>query len=304
MKRLISPFLKDKPQFLQFLVFLFFAVGFVLIFMALGAVVTTVLGIDAGLDGGTPGPEHRAGLIIFQLASQLGLFIAPVLLFAVFVSESPRKYLGLKKPTHLSKIGIAVITMIVSLPLIGWLGGINSQMHLPESMSGIEEWMRNSEESAAKTINMILNVKTFGAFLVNLLIVAIIPGIGEELVFRGIIQKMLLKWSKNTHLAVWLTAIVFSAIHMQFFGFLPRLFLGAILGYIFVYSGSLWVSMLCHFFNNALVVVVIYFSNVRGVEDPAKSAEIDFNNYVVVISVFVIIFLLRYLKKGSVPGRK
>jgi membrane protease YdiL (CAAX protease family) len=135
---------------------------------------------------------------------------------------------------------------------------INLKLSLPQAFSGIEEWMRRAEEGAELVTKMFLGVSTWQALLFNIFMIAIIPAIGEEFIFRGILLKLLRQWFGSVHAAVWLSAFLFSAMHMQFFGFLPRLFLGLVLGYMFVWSGNIWVPVFAHFFNNA-AAVIIYF---------------------------------------------
>ncbi len=131
-------------------------------------------------------------------------------------------------------------------------------MQLPESLKFIEEWMKGSEKSAEKITKAFLEVSTLPELLFNVLLIAIIPAIGEELLFRGIIQKLCIDGAKNTHLGVWISAILFSAMHMQFFGFLPRMLMGALFGYLFVWTKNLWVPILAHFINNGVAVIISY----------------------------------------------
>jgi len=102
---------------------------------------------------------------------------------------------------------------------------------------------------------------SFGSFLLNMLMVAVIPAVGEELLFRGVIQKLLQKLVNNAHLAIIITAILFSAMHFQFYGFLPRWIMGIILGYLFYWSGNIWYPIIAHFLNNGFQVLMVYLGN-------------------------------------------
>jgi membrane protease YdiL (CAAX protease family) len=148
--------------------------------------------------------------------------------------------------------------MVAALPLVNFLMEINLKLSLPQSLSGIEEWMRRAEEGAEVVTKMFLGVGSWQALLFNIFMIAVIPAIGEEFIFRGILLKVLRQWFGSVHAAVWLSAFLFSAMHMQFFGFLPRLFLGLVLGYMFVWSGNIWVPVFAHFFNNAAAVIIYY----------------------------------------------
>jgi hypothetical protein len=143
-------------------------------------------------------------------------------------------------------------------PFINFTGAINSEMHLPRWFSGIENWMREAEDTAAELTEAFLDVESVGGLLFNLLMIAVLPALGEELLFRGVIQKILTDWTRSAHWGIWISAAMFSALHLQFFGFIPRLLLGALFGYLLVWSGSLWLPILAHFINNAGAVIALY----------------------------------------------
>lgn len=194
----------------------------------------------------------------FQVLSHLGLFIIPSLVFAILVGRFPMVYLkGNRNPMWFSLLLSACI-MVAALPLVNFLMEFNMQLHLPQWLGGVEEWMRRTEETAAEMTKMFLEVSSYQALLFNIFMIAVIPSIGEEFIFRGIVLRVIRQWSGSLHVAVWVSAILFSAMHMQFFGFLPRLLLGLVLGYLFVWSRNIWVPVFAHFFNNT-AAVVLYF---------------------------------------------
>ena len=133
-------------------------------------------------------------------------------------------------------------------------------MQLGGAFEKLEEYLKMLEETAAATTEKMLKVDTIGGLLLNLLIIALIPAIGEELTFRGVLQQGLTR-RINPHVAIILSAAIFSFIHFQFYGFLPRMFLGILLGYMFYITGSLWTSIAMHFVNNGSAVVVYYLNN-------------------------------------------
>ena len=134
----------------------------------------------------------------------------------------------------------------------------NQSMHLPEALSGLEEWMRQQEDMAEETTRILLDAKSIGALLLLIFIVGFLTGVGEEFTFRGIIQNLIAGKRRNAHAAVWITAIIFSAVHLQFYGFIPRLAIGAYLGYLLVWSRSIWLPVFAHFVNNSLAVISSY----------------------------------------------
>ncbi len=199
----------------------------------------------------------------FQTLSHLGLFVVPSVVFAILVGRRPLLYLkAANKPFWISLV-VSVLIMIAALPLVNFLMEINLKLSLPAWMSGLEEWMRSAEENAEVVTRMFLEVSSYEALLFNIFMIAVIPAIGEEFIFRGIVLRLFRQWTGNAHAAVWISALLFSAMHMQFFGFLPRLFLGLVLGYMFVWSRNIWVPVVAHFFNNA-AAVIFYFMHHNG----------------------------------------
>ena len=182
------------------------------------------------------------------------IFISTPLLTQFFLwKDSTKKSLQLRTPNLIILI-LGVMAIISISPLIDVLNTWNQGLQLPESLRSIEDWMINTEKTAEVATNTLLNTDSWGGFIMNIIIIAIMAGIGEELMFRGVIQKILIGWTKNIHLGILYTAIIFSAIHFQFYGFVPRMILGMVLGYLYIWSKSLWVPVIAHAINNALTV--------------------------------------------------
>jgi membrane protease YdiL (CAAX protease family) len=157
------------------------------------------------------------------------------------------------------KVILALLLFLFSYLFASFLSQWNKGISLPQSLSGIEQAMRSMEDAALETTDLLLSVDTIGGLLLNLLIVAGFAALSEELFFRGALQQLLQEKFRNGHAAVWVAAFIFSIVHFQFYGFLPRLFLGALLGYLFLYTRNLWIPILFHFINNATVLVISYF---------------------------------------------
>ena len=159
--------------------------------------------------------------------------------------------------------------------------------------------MKNAEEEAKLLTEAFLKMENMGDLFINLFIVGFLAAFAEELMFRGVIQRLLSDWIKNKHLAIWIAALIFSAFHFQFYGFIPRMVLGALLGYLFMWSGSLWLPILAHFINNATAVIVQYLivkGNISAdIEKIGENNELTF----LIPSVFIVLILLFYLKRLS-----
>lgn len=197
----------------------------------------------------------------FQLWQSIGMFIVPALILALLFGNSIGEYLLLNKSPKLVSALFASLIVLCASPIINVLGVWNSGMELPSFMSGIENWMKQSEESAAHLTKLFVFSDSMGGLLYNIFLIALIPAIGEEFLFRGVIQRVLTDWTKNKHLGIWIAAIFFSALHLQFYGFFPRVFLGAMFGYLLVWSGNLWLPVIAHFVNNAAAVIAYHLYN-------------------------------------------
>ena len=228
---------------------------------------------------------------IGQGISSTLIFIAPPLILYGFTRTQPLRQLGFKKPNTAWMLLLGIVLMFVSLPITNLLTTWNENMNLGEAFETLEALLKQLEETAADLTEQMLQVDTFGGLLFNLLVIALIPAIGEELTFRGVLQQALSRRC-NAHVAVWLSAFIFSFIHFQFYGFLPRMFLGLILGYLFYYSGSLWTSILMHFFNNGAAVVVSYFQYKNGIDMDVEHFGATDSVWVLLASLIVTVGLI------------
>lgn len=204
-------------------------------------------------------------LKVGQGISSALMFIAPPLILYAITRTQPMLQLGFRAPAKGWMLLIGIALMFISLPLTNILGEWNEKVNFGETL---ETWLKFFEDTAADLTQRMLEVDSIWGLLFNLLVIALIPAIGEELTFRGVLQQALTKSCKNVHVAVFITAFVFSFIHFQFYGFLPRMFLGLLLGYLYYYSGSIWTSILMHFINNGTAVVLGYleYKNLTGID--------------------------------------
>lgn len=203
-------------------------------------------------------PMSIGMLRYFQLVQSISVFIVPSLLAGWLFWRHPTRGLGFSNP----KRGSVVLSFLVILsaqPLVSYLGIWNSSMQLPEFLGGMEQWMAQSEESASGIIHRFLNTDDPAILFLNFMMIAILPALGEEMLFRGVLQPVFGEWFRNKHIAVLITAFLFSAIHLQFFTFLPRFFLGLALGYLMIWSKNLWYPIAGHFANNFLSLTIFYY---------------------------------------------
>jgi membrane protease YdiL (CAAX protease family) len=250
-------------------------------------------------------PDLLPMLKYLQVINTLGMFVFPPLLFAYFVSTKPANYLGMNRNPALVSTLAGVALIVVILPFLHWTAGLNEMLSLPEWMSGVENWMKDSEEQAKEITTLFLSTQSVSGLMVNILMIAILPAIGEEFLFRGVLLRLFKEWTANVHIAVIISALLFSALHLQFYGFLPRFILGVVLGYMFVWSGSIWVPVIIHFFNNGIAVVAAWLYERGTISADAESlgsADQPFMIITSLLMVLVLIISVRYfsgIKKGS-----
>jgi len=204
-------------------------------------------------------PEMIGFLKYVQAVTSIGMFIISAIVAAYYIDPDWKLFLGLKKNPGWQVSLMGVILIIVVLPFTNFLSYINTNLQLPPFLSGLEDFFRSKETQMAEIMESLLKPGGMGGIFINLLVIAVIPAIGEELTFRGVIQKLLNRWFHHPHWAIFVTAFLFSAMHIQFLSFLPRFFLGIVLGYLFYWSNSIWLTILVHFINNAFAVIFYHY---------------------------------------------
>lgn len=225
-----------------------------------GLVFSSVFGVFVVMMNGGNLTDLR-NLQLIQVLNQVIGFLLPAVLYVMLVKEKPFNYLGFKKIPTWSLLG--VVAMFTVIPFLSMVTDRNDSIVFPESMRAWEEQLRGIQEKSEEIIKMFIGQ---GSLFSSLLIIAALAAVSEELLFRSVIQKSLIRLFANTHVAIIVTAVIFSAFHFDFFGFFPRFILGLMLGYMFWMSGSIFPSMLMHFANNA-TIVILYYLNTRGFID-------------------------------------
>ena len=222
------------------------------------------MAVAVGLGG--QGASNLSLLRLVQALQSLLVFIIPALLATWCWSETPLRDLRLGAPSSSWIYIIAPLLMLCAVPAINMLADWNSRVELPSFLADLEIKLKQQEEAAAAVTEMFLQADTIWALMGNICLMALLPALSEELCFRGVLINLCLnggeaeyKASKRrAHLAIWATAALFSFIHFQFYGFVPRMLLGALFGYMVLWSGSIWTSVLAHFTNNTVAVVTYY----------------------------------------------
>jgi CAAX protease family protein len=206
-------------------------------------------------------PANVQAVRVLQIVSTFFIFFLPAFFVALILNKKPLRFLGFNFHFSLRQLVLVILIMVASLPLVGALSELNKIIPVPSSWAGV---FKKLEETYSQQVEVLAKITGISDYLISLVVMALLPAIFEESLFRGGLQNILQRWTKSPILAIVITSIIFSAIHFSYYGFIPRLALGVVLGLIFYYSGSLWLSIVAHFFNNALVVSQIYYLTSKG----------------------------------------
>ncbi|MCB0504004.1 MAG: CPBP family intramembrane metalloprotease [Cyclobacteriaceae bacterium] len=235
-------------------------------------------------------PDVRMPILIIQgVGSAFGLIFIPWFIYTkIFSLQLNFGQTRASLQPVIYTVLIVIFFMAVNSPVVEW----NQNIQLPQAFSGFEQVLKSMEKDLEVLTKYMTSFETTSQFLFGVLIIAVIPAIGEELVFRGLVQNHFFRITKNIHVAIWLAALLFGAIHMQFYGMFARMLLGVVFGYLYYYSGNLFYSMLAHFINNGVAVLAVYMYNKGQLEYDMESAE-ALPWYQVLLStvVFVLLFL-------------
>lgn len=287
--------------FLQMMFLVSYALVGALVFTLFGVLVWFLFNNDVAISSlmGNPADMDINLLRSLQISSSVGMFIIAPIAFAYTNKVTPKHYYYFDNRFNPALLSTVFLLMLCAMPLFEWVALINQKMVLPDALKDLEIWMKAKELEAGELTKKLLTMKSYGDLAINLLMIAVIPAIGEELFFRGGLQNILGQWFKNHHLAIWLTAIVFSAIHVQFYGFFPRMFLGALFGYLLVYGRSMYLPILGHFLNNGSAVVMAFVLQKQGESLDNLDQTSSFNAYGYLISAIITLALLFYFFKQA-----
>lgn len=240
-------------------------------------------------------PANVDAIKAMQVISTIIIFFIPAYVTARIVTKKPFAHLGLKGAVKLNRAVLAMLIMFAALPLVASLAELNKAIPLTASA---KKFFDNMESQYAEQVKLMATFKTPTDYIVALFIIALMPAIVEEVFFRGSLQSSLTRSIKVPWLAIIITSVIFSVVHFSWYGFIPRVALGMLLGYIFYYTGNLWYSIIGHFFNNALMVTVLYYQYMKEKKIDMEVGE-SAPWWAGVISAGVLIGLFILLKKFS-----
>jgi uncharacterized protein len=259
-----APFLPPAPTERTTLAKLLLLTGSVFLGMTLGGVTALLILLPTGqnaidlLQNPTSYANGWYWIMAVQAASHVCSFLLPALAYWYFFEKRQWADFQVKPLTEVAALSAVALIVIAFMPFDGLIIEWNQHLNLPDALEPVERWMRDKEDELAGLTKSLTTFQGPGQLAVAVLVIAVIPAIGEEVLFRGVLQRILVRGTGNVHAGIWLAAIIFSAIHVQFYGFVPRVLLGAMFGYLYVWSGNLWVAILAHFVNNGFTVLMVY----------------------------------------------
>ena len=250
--------------------------------------------------------ESTVTLRISTVIQNVFFFITPAIISALFITRLPADFLRLRKVPTSNSFFLTIAIILFSIPAMNFIIHCNESIVLPSAMSDIENSLKTMEESSRAQINILLGEPTIANLIMSILIVGILTGLGEELFFRGALQNILHTCPMNAHTAIWTTAVIFSALHFQFYGFIPRILIGAFFGYLILWSGSIWLPIFAHALNNSLVVISTWICSRNSINFDINKIATDLSteSYIliiasVIITALLILRLYRHLKYNT-----
>lgn len=268
--------------------------------LIIGAFISAFLGIVMGEPVQSPEAQSLLFIRLSQFITTIFWLLIPAYLYIVLFHGKWASFLTLNKKQSISWIALTILLIVAIQPLVGFAAFLNEQVVFPEAMSGVESTFKEWREASEELIEKLLVDNSLSGIISNVFIIAVLAAFVEEVFFRGCLQQIVQRIVNNKHIAIWITAIIFSAVHLDFFGFLPRVLLGAMLGYLFVWSRNLWIPIIVHFVNNLLSIIVqqIYY----GTEKFGKPESFNMQDdliYLTLSLIFTTLIVAVLVKKSK-----
>jgi uncharacterized protein len=295
-------YLRNRPAWVQLIIFGGLTGGILVVSYLVGASIVAQINHMSVTQIGSMSVEdfarpELAGIVKELMVVQFfGLFFLPPLVFSYLADPRPMRFVGVTQPHKNYFLLLGLITMVAAYFMVEWLAALNEQVVMHLLSKSLRAAVEKGENEANSLLENILTMKNPADLLLSIVLVGALPAIGEELFFRGVLQRLFIQIFKSTWPGIIFTAALFSAFHGQFMGFLPRMILGIVLGSLYWYSGSIFTSMLGHFVYNTMNILLIYF---KVSEVDSKNATNWMITLIGLISLAVVVFLINFLKKKS-----
>jgi membrane protease YdiL (CAAX protease family) len=242
-------------------------------------------------------PDKRLPLLLIQGFGTLGGFMIGGIIYLNLIEKFATRDLFTSRNLSIYSLliaGVMVISfMFVNTIFIEW----NANISFPGFLEKFESWAMEKEEELKRVTEFLTDFDSLEQFVLGFIVIAILPALGEELIFRGIIQNKLHAYLKNIHMAIWISAILFSGFHIQFYGFVPRLLLGGLFGYMYAWSKNLWYPIIGHFINNGFTLVMIYLYQTGSININIEEEESYPLSVIIVFSIICIYMIISFRRK-------
>jgi uncharacterized protein len=251
------------------------------------------------IEKGMLDPANADAVKMVQLVSSAIMFLLPAFVFALVVNKRPAKHLGLRTKFNWAQVGLITVMVFVAFGLSGALGELTTEIPIAEKW---EKKFKAWEKLYVDQVMIMANMKNIGEYLYTLLVIAVAPAIFEELLFRGALQQLMVKWTRVAWLGILITSLLFSAVHFSYYGFFARTALGMVLGYMFYFSKSLWLPIIAHFINNGFAVTAMYYMNKQGkLSTHALDEKFPIWYGVIALAIIIVLFIF-YRNEGKKLG--
>jgi uncharacterized protein len=238
-------------------------------------------------------------IMFMQTVVHVCTFLIPSLIYWRWIESQQLKQF-LKKPSpSILLFLIAFLVVLVFMPFNSLIIELNQNMRFPANLKFIEDWMSSEENTLQRLSNFLTDFTTFPKFIVAIVVIAVIPAIGEECLFRGLIQRKIFSKTKDMHVAIWVSAALFSAIHLQFYGFVPRMLLGSVFGYLYWWSSNLWIPIFAHFVNNGSTLLLLFLNKRQVIQFDIENTESSVSVIGGLLSLVLTLGLLYFFKKNT-----
>lgn len=278
-----------------------------ILFICIALVGFFISGVISSLIIAKFGMQSTAAMRIAAVMQSLFQLIVPAIATAMIVTRRPATFLAIDRRIDLRLLLLAAAALITATPMMNRLISLNEAVTLPDSLAWLEQSLKQMEEQAAATIAVMQGGTSVGDLVMNILIIGVLAGLGEELFFRGTFLRLMTTGRINPHIAVWTVAVVFSAVHLQFYGFVPRTLLGAYFGYLVVWTRCLWIPVIIHALNNIIYVSSEWAAARQGLGESAINGydgNLLVNAASVIITAALLIVIYRLSYKSNRPEKE
>lgn len=273
-----------------------------ILFICITLVGFFISGVISSLIIAKFGMQSTAAMRIAAVMQSLFQLIVPAIATAMIVTRRPATFLAIDRRIDLRLLLLAAAALITATPMMNRLIALNEAVTLPDSLAWLEQSLKQMEEQAAATIAVMQGGTSVGDLVMNILIIGVLAGLGEELFFRGTFLRLMTTGRINPHIAVWTVAVVFSAVHLQFYGFVPRTLLGAYFGYLVVWTRCLWIPVIIHALNNIIYVSCEWIAARQGLDESAINGydgNLLVNAASVIITAALLVIIYRLSDKSD-----